>query len=423
MVLFKPFPKQQEFIESALSGRYSYLMYGGAAGGGKTYVSMAIAIMLAKFYPGSRSFVVRESVPKLKKTSIKSFFKLCPKSFIKKYHQNDKLIVFKNGSELQFISENFANDKDLTHFDGLEGNFFFLEEGQELQEKTFNKAILRCGRNIIDPMPPKLIFITCNPSQNWTKQRFYMPHKNGELPDRYYYLRATMEDNSSLPQEYIESLSNLDDLTRAVFVNGDWDALDVNRPFAYAFKREKSIRAGLKLNNEHPIILSFDFNVDPITCLACQSYGESVRVLREFRLRNSDIFALCSEIKKYYQGKEFIVTGDASGANRSAMTKGAMNYYMIIKEELNVPRSNFKVPTFNPSIKNSRVLLNSMLEKYGDFYIDSSCEFLINDLLYVESDWAGNIDKTKDSSKTHLLDCLRYYLWTFHSNFVKYLKK
>jgi phage terminase large subunit len=197
----------------------------------------------------------------------------------------------------------------------------------------------------------------------------------------------------------------------------------VNRPFAYAFKREKSIRAGLKLNNEHPIILSFDFNVDPITCLACQSYGESVRVLREFRLRNSDIFALCSEIKKYYQGKEFIVTGDASGANRSAMTKGAMNYYMIIKEELNVPRSNFKVPTFNPSIKNSRVLLNSMLEKYGDFYIDSSCEFLINDLLYVESDWAGNIDKTKDSSKTHLLDCLRYYLWTFHSNFVKYLKK
>ena len=54
MVLFKPFPKQQEFIESALSGRYSYLMYGGAAGGGKTYVSMAIAIMLAKFYPGSR---------------------------------------------------------------------------------------------------------------------------------------------------------------------------------------------------------------------------------------------------------------------------------------------------------------------------------------------------------------------------------
>ena len=73
MVVFEPFPKQKEFIEAALSGEYSYLMYGGAAGGGKTYVTMAIAIMLAKFYPGSRSFVVRESLPRLKKTSIKSF--------------------------------------------------------------------------------------------------------------------------------------------------------------------------------------------------------------------------------------------------------------------------------------------------------------------------------------------------------------
>lgn len=422
-VAFEPFPKQEEFIEAALSGKYNYLMYGGAAGGGKTYVTMAIAIMLAKFYPGSRSFVVRESLPRLKKTSIKSFFKLCPKSFVKKYNQQDKLVMFKNGSELQFISENYQNDKDLTQFDGLEGNFFFLEEGQELQERTFNKAILRCGRNIISPMPPKLIFVTCNPSQNWTKDRFYKPYIEGNMPEKHFYLPANMKDNTLLPEDYIESLNNLDEITRAIFVDGNWDAVDVDRPFAYAFDKNKTVRPNLKYNPNEDLYLSFDFNVDPITCIAAQHYGGKIRILKEFRLRNSDIFALCDAIKAEYGNTPFIVTGDASGANRSAMTKGAMNYYMIIKEQLQITRSSFRVPSFNPSIKNSRVLLNSLLEKHPDFLIDASCQFLIGDLMAVESNESGAIDKARDATKTHLLDCFRYYLWSFHSNFVKYLKQ
>jgi hypothetical protein len=104
------------------------------------------------------------------------------------------------------------------------------------------------------------------------------------------------------------------------------------------------------------------------------------------------------------------------------MTKGALNFYVIIKEELQLPKTAFKVPSVNPSIKNSRVLLNSILEKHPDFQIDASCQFLIHDLQNVETSDDGNIDKKKDANLTHLLDCLRYYLWTFHNDFVKYLK-
>ena len=421
-IAFEPHPKQLEFIEATLSGRYNYLMFGGAAGGGKTYVSMAILILLARLYPGSRWFVVRESLPRLKKTSIKSFFKICPKSFIRKYNQQDKIVQFTNGSELQFISENFDSDKDLTQFDGLEANGFLLEEGQELQQKTFNKCILRAGRNIIEPMPPKLILVTCNPSQTWTKHVFHTPFLEGKLPDKFFYLRATMADNPTLPAEYLESLENLDEVTRAIFVLGDWDVIDVERPFAYAFNKVKTIKPEIKINPNAPVILSFDFNVDPITCIAGQSFDNKIRIVKEFRLRNSDIFALCAEIKKTFGNQMFIVTGDASGANRSAMTKGALNFYVIIKEELQLPKTAFKVPSVNPSIKNSRVLLNSILEKHPDFQIDASCQFLIHDLQNVETSDDGNIDKKKDANLTHLLDCLRYYLWTFHNDFVKYLK-
>lgn len=423
-VLFEPHPKQLEFMKAAFSGRYKYLLFGGAAGGGKSFVSLATLIALAKFYPGSKSFVIRESLPTLKRTTIPSFFKLCPKGFIDNHNQTDQVIKFKNGSTLTFFPENYLLDKNLTRFDGIEANFFLIEEGQEVQKKTFEKCKLRAGRNIIPDLveqPTPVIMITCNPSQNWTKDIFRNPYVEGRLPEDHFYLPSLMKDNPALPTEYVKGLENLDEVTKAIFVNGDWDIIDVQRPFAYAFDRFKTVER-LELNENEPVILSFDFNVDPITCVAGQSYQRKIRILKEFRLRNSDIFRLCEAIHQHFGDRVFIVTGDASGSNRSAMTRGALNFYQIIKEELKLPRNAFKVPTFNPSIKNSRVLLNSILEKHPDFKIDPGCQFLISDLQNVQTTNDGDIDKGKDAHSTHLLDGLRYYLWTFHSNFVKYLK-
>jgi phage terminase large subunit len=243
---------------------------------------------------------------------------------------------------------------------------------------------------------------------------------NGQLPDGYFYKRALMLDNPSLPPEYLAAMDSLDELTRAVFVNGDWDVSDVERPFAYAFNKFKTVKTGVAIHPNEPIILSFDFNVDPITCIAGQSYGDKIRIIREFRLKNSDIFRLCESIRVEFGDRLFIVTGDASGANRSAMTRGAVNYYTIIRDELQLPKSAFKVPSVNPSIKNSRVLLNSILEKHPDIQIDAGCQWLIHDLQNVETTSNGDIEKTKDSNLSHLLDCFRYYLWTFHNDFVKY---
>lgn len=424
-VVFSPHAKQEEFIRAVLSGQFRYLLFGGAAGGGKSFVSLATGVLLCRLIPGFKIFAIRESLPTLKRTTIPTFFKVCPKSFIKTYNQTDQVVTFRNGSSLIFFPENFNADKNLTRFDGIEANAFILEEGQELQKKTFEKCKLRVGRNILpgrEKQPKPVILVTCNPSPNWTKTVFHDPFIEGKLPSDHFYLRALMTDNPSLPEEYLEGLINLDEITRAIFVNGDWDASDVERPFAYSFNKFKTIRKNLQIDPTEPIILSFDFNVDPITCVAGQSFKGSIRVVKEFRLRNSDIFNLCRAIRETFGDQFFIVTGDAAGSARSAMTKGASNFYQIIKEELDLPKSAFKVPSVNPSVKNSRVLLNSILEKHPDFAIDASCQFLIDDLINVETNDEGGIEKTKDARRTHLLDCLRYFLWTFHNDFVKYLK-
>lgn len=422
-VLFEPHDKQEEFINAVFSNQYKYLMFGGGAGGGKTFVSLAILILLCKIYPNSKYFVIRESLPSLKRTTIPSFLKLCPQSFIQTYNQTDQVVTFRNGSQLHFLPENYHQDKHLTRFDGIECNGFLIEEGQEINKKTFEKCKLRAGRHIIDGMaiqPKPIILVTCNPSQGWIKDVFHEPAMNGELPEDYYYLRSTMHDNPSLTDEYKSNMKNLDEVTYNIFVKGNWNILDVDRPFAYAFDRTKHTQKGLKVDKSMHIILSFDFNVDPITCIAGQSYEGKIRILKEFRLRNSNIYELCEEINTTFpKNTYFLVTGDASGSSRSAMVRGSMNYYKAIQKELMVTRNQFKVPSVNPSLKNSRVLVNSMLERHEDLLIDEGCRFLIEDLQYCETTETGDIDKTKDKHRSHLLDCFRYYLWTFHNNFLK----
>jgi len=427
LIAFQPHPKQKIFMDAVLSFNHRYLLFGGAAGGGKSFVSLATGVLMCKLFPGYKCHAVRESLPTLKRTTIPTFFKLCPPRFIKRYNLADQVVTFTNGSSLTFFPENYVQDKMLTRFDGLETNMFILEEGQELQERTFEKCKLRVGRHIIPGIefqPRPMILATCNPSQNWTKKKFHEPSKKGLLPTEYFYLQSLMADNPSLTQDYLDGLENIDEITRAIFVEGDWDVTDVQRPFAYAFKRQQHVRENLELNPNEPIILSFDFNVDPITCLAGQSYDDKIRILKEFRLKDSDIFQLCDRIKTTFGDHYMVITGDPSGSNRSAMTQGAVNYYRIIQKELGLPKHAFKVPRFNPGIKNMRVLVNSLFQRHPDFLIDASCLWTINDLQLIEVDGDGMIIKDrKKTTGADLLDCLQYYLWTFHSNFIKFVTR
>jgi hypothetical protein len=420
-VIFKPHEKQEKFLVACLSGVFRYIFYGGAAGGGKTYVGLALLILLCKIYPGSRWCVIRKDLGKLKKTTYPTFYKICPKRFLKDGRIVDNTARFTNGSIIMFMGEGFSSDKDLTKFDGLEVNGFLLEEGQELQEKTFEKCKLRAGRHIIEPYPPTLVLVTGNPTQRWPKKTFITPSKKGELKEPYCFIPAMMDDNPHLPQSYKDALETLDLITYERFVKGNWDIIDVDMPYCYSFNPTTHIKDMGELNHEEPVYLSFDFNVDPITCIASQHPKDHSYIYTryEFRLSNSDIWQLCDRINAKLGDYYMIVTGDASGKNRSAMTKDGQNYYTIIKTELGLTDRQVVVPGANPLIKDSRVLCNSLLLRHPSIYVHPECVFLIEDLQYVEVNSKGEIDKDKDKHQTHLLDCWRYYLNSFFKYFVK----
>lgn len=230
----------------------------------------------------------------------------------------------------------------------------------------------------------------------------------------------TTYDNPHISKEEIDHVkAQLDHLSfRCEYMAEDVDI--VGRPFAYSFNLEKHTGA-IKYNQLHPLYLSFDFNVDPITCVAFQHYDKWIYAVHEFRLSNSDIYELCDRVRAQFPYAVYFVTGDATGQARSAISKGNLNYYSIIRQKLSLNPQQLKVPSINPSVSDTRVLMNSIFQN-GNFLADREhCPYFIKDLQYVEVDDQGDIvkDRTSETKLADLLDCGRYYLNTFHKSFIK----
>lgn len=413
-ILFQPTDKQEYFLNKVFNPEYSFLAYGGAAGGGKTFVSIGIIIMLCRFYPKSRWCVIRKSLSEIKLNTLPSFWKICPTNFVTQWNKSEFTCLFRNGSQIIFKGENISDDPELQWMDGLEVNGFLLEQAEELSQKTFDKCKLRAGRNVIEPMPPIKILMTLNPSQSWPREVIYKPYTEDKLLPPYCYVPAYISDNPYLPEQYVSGLKHLDSITYRRFVEGDWSAFAVNNPFSYAFDATKHL-GPVAFDEKKQLNLSFDFNIDPITCIA----GQDLNIIQEFRIKNSDIYELCDRIKAMFPNALFVVTGDATGHNRSALAKGNINYYLAIRQRLNLSQGQMKQPSINPAVSDSRVILNSILQNGNLLINPETCPYLIQDLQSVEVDDKGDIDKAKDKYKSHLLDCLRYYLCTFHGRFIK----
>jgi hypothetical protein len=228
-------------------------------------------------------------------------------------------------------------------------------------------------------------------------------------------------DNPHIDPLEVDNLrGQLDELTFRCEILAE-DVNLANNPFAYAFDNDKHV-GNITYDQRYHVHLSFDFNVDPITCIAVQHIDGCIRVVKEFALRNSDIYQLCDNIIAAFPKAAFVVTGDATGANRSALTAGNYGYYDVVQRKLMLGRSQMKQPAVNPSIRDTRVLVNSLLQNYN-VAIDRACVQLIRDLAYVEVDGEGDImkDRSTDIRKADLLDCFRYYCNSFHREWIKVL--
>lgn len=333
---------------------------------------------------------------------------------------------------------------------GIESyKYLYLDELNQFEKEEFEQFNLA-----LRGMPGQKIFASWNPvdETSWVKRQL-LDHYQWEetdwslpCPDSFVHrsadgtailIKTTYEDNywivgspcgtygfrdEALIAQY-DDLKKLNPDSYWVNVLGNWGHKKVDKPFAFAFEEKKHCDKGkIKPYNPSQVVeLSFDFNVDPITCVSSQYYDNVKYFIKEFRIKNSDIYELCDQIIAKYPFALFMITGDPTGRNRSALAKGNINYYTVIKMKLKASDGQMKQNTMNSSPSDQRVLLNAMLQNCEMYFDPDECPYLIQDLKFLQVNSDGKREKDKEGEIGHLLDCLLYSLATFHKDFLKRL--
>jgi predicted phage terminase large subunit-like protein len=221
-------PSRLQALFLAWPGRE--LLYGGAAGGGKSVALLAGALQYAHV-PGYAALLLRRTFADLNLPGA-----LIPLSHEwlqgtdAKWDGNEHRWTFPSGASLSFGY--MASEADKYRYQSSEFQYIGFDELTQFTASMYLYPFSRLRKSDRMPVPLRVRGAT-NPGgggHDWVKARFLdSPH-----PARRF-IPARLEDNPHLDRAaYEESLAVLDPVTRAQLRHGDWKV----RPEGNLFKRE-----------------------------------------------------------------------------------------------------------------------------------------------------------------------------------------
>lgn len=227
------------------------IVFGGGAGGGKSFLIGLLTAIAAKKYPGTRWGLARKELKSLKQTTIATLIgKVHPILGITEndYKLNllDSTLTYSNGSEILLLDLTAKpSDPEMESLGSLELTGAFVDEVGEVNKKPFTVLSSRVNRwkNKEYGITGKVVG-SCNPSPGFVRQEFYDKYEqlgsgriqkwqsghvwvNGErLPAYAAYIRSTVLDNPFIDDNYIEGLKRLPPQEKKRLLDGDWNYLD-----------------------------------------------------------------------------------------------------------------------------------------------------------------------------------------------------
>lgn len=285
-----------------LRARQKYIMYGGARGGGKSWVVRAKAKLLAMHYDGIKILIVRQTLEELRGNHIDQLRK--DLLGIARYNKQEKRFTFPNGSTIEFTY--YGCDSDENHIQGKEWDIIFVDEATNLKEEWIKKINV-CNRSVSGF--PRHIYYTCNPggvSHAYFKRVFvdrnFLPDED---PDDYLFIPARVTDNDVLMQaqpEYLKQLQTLPPKLRAAWLEGSWDIFDGaffeefrNDPEHYKDKKWTHVIDPFPPDRGWKIYRSFDWGYNkPFSCgwWAVDYDGVFYRILELYGCQRSNGMAI-----------------------------------------------------------------------------------------------------------------------------------
>lgn len=257
--------KQRLFIDST----QDEVLYGGAAGGGKSYGQLIDAWIKAIKYPGIQQLILRRTFPELKRSLILKSLLIFNQEHAK-YNESDKKWKFKNGSVIEFGYCDSEND--VTQYQSAEYDIIRFDELTHFTEFQYTYMISRIrGVNNF----PKQIKSSTNPGSvghAWVKKRFIenkipMNTFMDELERTYVFIPAKVQENTFLmasDPDYVKRLEQLPEDDRKALLEGEWDIF--KGQYFPEFKRNTHVIEPFLIPKEWKRYIALDYGLDMLAC-------------------------------------------------------------------------------------------------------------------------------------------------------------
>lgn len=228
-VIFKPNEgPQTDFLAASETD----VLYGGAAGGGKSYAMLVDPLRYA--HRGAhRALILRRSMPELRELIDKSR-ELYPKAFPGcKYKEVEKLWNFPSGAKIEFGF--LERDADVYRYQGQAYSWIGFDEITH-QATEFSWNYLASRLRTTDPEIVPYMRCTANPGgvgAHWVKKRYIdvsPPNESFKGTDGLSrkFIPARLDDNPYLAYDgrYEQMLKALPPTQRRQLLEGDWEVAE-----------------------------------------------------------------------------------------------------------------------------------------------------------------------------------------------------
>lgn len=434
--------KQSDAWHYLTDNETTEMLYGGGAGGGKSYLGCLWHIDRRLRYPKSRGVIGRASLKSIKESTLITYLKVCGLLGLRagidyKMNGQDMIVNFSNGSRTIFKDLEYTpSDPNFERLGSTEYTDAFVDEAGEVREKAIDILNSRIRWMLHDyGLVPKSL-LTANPNHNWIKFKF-IKDENGnlvKLKPHQKYVRALVDDNpdegfKALYKQQLSRMGSQYDIDRLLF--GDWDAMPrTGGEFLKKFTREDHVKKTIWTKNA-AILISFDENINPyVTCLVFQVIKEDGKIYRqidEICLPDplNRIKYVCSEFKRRYPKHsvpKLFYYGDATSQKEDTKKEKGENFFTEVHNHLAEYSPVKMVPKANPSVIDSGQFVDEILAGNIEglqIEIGEVCHKSIHDYSYAKEDSDGTILKKKvkhpDTGVSyeehgHHIDALRYLI-------------
>ncbi len=288
--------KQKSFIDA----NESEVLFGGAAGGGKSYGQVVDALLFALKYPRSKQLILRRTFAELDKSLIRTALSLYPRE-IYSFNSSSHTGKFKNGSIIDFGY--CAAEIDVYQYQSAEYDVIRFDELTHFTESQYVYLISRVrGANSY----PKQVKSSTNPGgigHGWVKARFVDPSPAGKIfvgddGMERIFIPSLLDDNRFLTEgdpKYRERLLALPEREKKALLYGDWNIFEGQ--YFTEFDPRKHIVSPFEIPRSWRKYRTLDYGLDRLACLWIATSPDGISyVYREFCKSNLTISQAAKEI-------------------------------------------------------------------------------------------------------------------------------